>query len=93
MHSSGWQKYVINFRSSAAKYLARLEKRVYEKITFQLLRISLWFEEGMDIVKMQGGEPDIYRLRIGNLRVIYQKCDDILTIIVVKIWPRWDVYK
>lgn len=88
MHS----KYRLTYKKTAFKYLNRLEPKVFEKIVFLLLKISQWFEEGLDIEIMKG-EIDTYRLRLGGLRVVYEKKDTVMTILVLKIWPRWDVYK
>jgi hypothetical protein len=49
MHS----KYQIIYKKSAVKYLNRLEPKVFDKIVFQLLKISQGFEEGLDIEKMK----------------------------------------
>ena len=60
MHS----KYSLTYKKTAVKYLNRLEPKVFDKILFQLLKISQGFEEGLDIEKMKGHEIT-YRLRIG----------------------------
>lgn len=88
MHS----KYSLNYKKSAVKYLNRLDTKTVDKIIFQLLKISQGFEEGLDIEIMKWYQ-NLYRLRIGGLRVVYEKQDNIMTIIVLKIWPRGDVYK
>ena len=35
---------------------------------------------------------DEYRMRVGDFRVLYTKNDQALTILVVKIGPRGDIY-
>ena len=87
------KKYTLSYRREATSYLRRLEKKVFDKITFQLLKIAMWFEEGLDIARMKWFDESMYRLKIGNLRIIYQKQDDVMVILVIKIWPRGDVYK
>lgn len=44
-----------------------------------------------DIIPLQGGQ-DQYRLRVGNLRVIFSYPDG-NTLMIEKIKPRGDVYK
>ena len=42
--------------------------------------------------KMEGSD-DVYRVRCGHYRVIYQILDNVLTVIVVRARHRRDVYK
>lgn len=42
--------------------------------------------------KMEGSD-DVYRIRCGDYRIIYQILDDVLTVIVVRARHRRDVYK
>jgi mRNA interferase RelE/StbE len=44
------------------------------------------------VVKLSGGH-DLYRVRAGNYRIIFQIEDDILYVVVVKIGHRKDIYK
>lgn len=44
-------------------------------------------------VKKLEGEEDLYRVRVGDYRIIYQIQDDKLIILVVKIGDRKEVYK
>ena len=44
------------------------------------------------VVKMQGTE-NLYRVRSGNYRIIYEVQDDVLRVLVVKIGDRRDIYK
>ena len=42
--------------------------------------------------KLQGAD-DLYRLRVGDYRVIYQIQDDVLLVLVVRVGHRKDVYR
>lgn len=44
-------------------------------------------------VEKLSGEDDLYRVRTGNYRILYQIQDAILTITVVKTGDRKDVYR
>ena len=44
------------------------------------------------IVKLVG-EKDLYRIIVGNYRIIYTIVDDLLLVLVVKIAHRRDVYR
>ena len=81
------QTYKIEFEKAAQKFLAKQDKeqriRLYKAIS-QL-------PNGSDIKKLQG--HNLYRLRVGNYRIIYSR-DDIIKIIVVENMDnRGDVYK
>ena len=39
------------------------------------------------------GPHDLYRVRVGNYRVIYSVQDDVLLVLVVKVAHRRDVYR
>ena len=39
------------------------------------------------------GPYDLWRVRVGDWRIIYQIQDDVLIVVVVEIGPRGDVYR
>jgi mRNA interferase RelE/StbE len=39
------------------------------------------------------GEPDLYRLRVGQYRIIYQVQDETLTVLVLSIGHRREIYR
>ena len=43
-------------------------------------------------LKMHGGD-DLYRIRVGDYRIIYEIRDAILLVVVVKIGDRRDIYR
>ena len=53
---------------------------------------------GSDVPRPPGcdklaGPEDMYRIRVGDYRIVYQVCDEALMILVVKIGHRRDVYR
>jgi mRNA interferase RelE/StbE len=44
-------------------------------------------------VKKLEGEDELYRIRVGNYRVIYQVRDDVLIVLVVSLGDRKEIYK
>lgn len=44
-------------------------------------------------VKKLSGEKDIYRVRVGNYRVLYQIVDKVLVVVVVSVGHRREVYR
>ena len=80
--------YKIKFKKQAEKFL--LSRTHKEKA--QLLTAIYKLPDGVHIKKMEG-YTNRYRLRVGDVRVIYEVHDDVLVIIVLKIGNRGDVYK
>jgi mRNA interferase RelE/StbE len=39
------------------------------------------------------GEPDLYRIRVGPYRIIYQVKDEALTVLVLAIGHRREIYR
>jgi mRNA interferase RelE/StbE len=46
-----------------------------------------------NIIKLAGTMEDYYRLRVGNYRVIYEKRDNDLIILIIRIGHRREVYQ
>lgn len=83
--------YKIEITASAEKSLKKIPKKDLSKIitAIQILSISP-FPEGCRKLK---GEEDVYRVRQGNYRIIYEIFDQKLIILVLKIGHRKDIYK
>jgi len=79
------------FKKDAIKYLERLPTDLQDRIFHELDRLILGFHDNLDIKIMEPKNEWYYRLRIGKLRVIFQKIGSDYQILT--IWPRWDVYK
>jgi mRNA interferase RelE/StbE len=43
--------------------------------------------------KLQGATPDLWRVRVGDYRIIYQICDGVLMVAVTKIGHRKQIYR
>ena len=77
----------------AARYLGRMDARIKGQLVAKLEELAK-NPGAMPGVKPMAGEwAGFYRLRHGNLRVIYlhDKAND--TIIIAHVGPRGDVYK
>ena len=81
--------YKIYFRKSAAKELGKIPNPEVQKV---IQRIESLANDPRPIgcEKLTGQE--FYRIRKGNYRIIYSIQDDELTIWVVKIGHRKDIY-
>lgn len=63
-----------------------------KKIILWLKKISRWKLDNLDIKKLKWYE-NRYRLRVWKYRILFEKYEDKLIILVIDIWSRWDVYK
>jgi mRNA interferase RelE/StbE len=84
-------RYQVLFAPAADRQLRKLPQSVQKRIVRSV--------EGLQTnprppgaIKLQG-EHDLYRLRAGDWRVVYQVADDRLVVLVVRIGHRGDVYR
>lgn len=71
------------------KYLLRLPKNIYRKLSAVVIKILELRLEGLDVRKMEGFS-DRYRCRVGKYRIIFEKKEDFGDIIEIN--TRGDVY-
>lgn len=81
-------KYKINIEKKAVKFLSKQPKPQQIRLLKAIYKLP---DEG-DIKAMKGQEG-FYRLRVGSYRVIYLLCDSVLTVNVIRIGNRGDIYK
>lgn len=80
-------KYQIQIGKYAKKFLDSQSQRTKQR----LLRAIFKLPNGD--VSMLHGKTNRYRLRVGDFRILFEKYDDALIILVVEIGNRGDVYK
>lgn len=82
-------KYEIQISKQAQKFIKKQplyqQNRIIEAI------YCLPFEG--DIKRMAGGKSYEYRLRVGDYRILYERHDETLLILVIRIGNRGDIYK
>jgi mRNA interferase RelE/StbE len=83
--------YQIEFEKQAAKQFTALSDLVQQRILPKIDALAIE-PRGMGSVKLAGAE-DLYRIRVGDYRIIYSIQDDLLLILVVKIGHRRNVYR
>ena len=84
--------YRIRIKKSAEKALLRLSYRDRVAIDKKLQLLAADLErDDLDIKKLKGEQ--LYRLRQGDYRIIYQKQRSQLVILVVKIAHRKEAYR
>ncbi len=74
----------LNTRNSAEKTII--------KTKLEFLKEDPFGHAQLDIKKMMGYE-NVFRLRIGKIRIIYQVLNDELLILVISAGARGDIYK
>ena len=79
-------KYSIKFEKSAVKFLNKLTKEQRIRIYEAIKRLP----QGSDIKKLKN--KNLYRLRIGKIRVIYAIDNGMYIITVINIDSRGQVY-
>ena len=84
--------YKLKYRRQARNYLALLPLKIKSVIVDKLHQLAANPDNpSLDINVLKGREG--FRLKVGQYRIIYTRQDDRLTIEVVKIRPRGDIYK
>ena len=82
--------YKIYFRQSVLKDLAKIPKRELQRIIKRIEKLSA-DPRPRGCEKISG--QDRFRIRQGSYRIVYSIQDDELTIWVVKIGHRRDIYR
>jgi mRNA interferase RelE/StbE len=89
--SQPWPSYTVRYDPRAAKELAKLDRPVAR-------RIASAVEDLGDQPRPQGarplvGYPGLWRVRIGDYRVVYAIKDAELVVLALRIAHRSDVYR
>ncbi len=84
--------YKIKFTNTSFKDLERLDKSMRERILTELKSLSRSpLDSKRDIKKLKGIGKNIYRLRVGEFRIIYFLSD--IKLVVLRIIDRKDLIK
>lgn len=85
--------YHIKFVKSAQKEFEKLPKNIKAKTLDALHVLSRNpYSELLRVKRLKGAQA-LYRIRIGDYRVVYDVRADVLVILVIKIGHRSDVYR
>jgi len=84
-------QYEIQFKASAAKEFRKLPVEI--KARLQKAINALKTEPRPPGTKKLAGEDDLYRIRVGDYRVIYKVDDAVPLITVMRIRHRREVYQ
>ncbi|BBC22360.1 type II toxin-antitoxin system RelE family toxin [Pseudanabaena sp. ABRG5-3] len=83
--------YEVQILPKAARQIKALSVEVRQDISISIQ--SLANEPRPIGVKKLSGEKDIYRVRVGNYRVLYRIVDKVLVVVVVSVGHRREVYR
>ncbi len=82
--------YSLQIKRSAAKELAALPKQDRRRV---ITRIQSLAGEPRTVGAEKLSVRELYRIRQGDYRILYEIQDDVLTVMVVRIAHRRDVYR
>jgi len=83
--------YTVHLRPSAQKQLDKLAPRLRERIINRLEELER-YPRPRDARKVAGQE-DLFRIRVGDYRIVYEVHDQILIVLVIRVGHRREVYR
>jgi mRNA interferase RelE/StbE len=83
--------YHIEFAPAAVRQLKKLTDSVQKRLIDRIEKLAANPRPGN--VKKLANEENLYRLPVGDYRVIYQIQDKVLIVLVVKIGHRRNIYR
>lgn len=86
------KKYQVKFKRTAEKQLSKLPRQIQKKLR-SYIDEKLTKDPRPAGVRKLVGKDNLYRIRVGNYRIIYQINDDTLVVRITKLGDRRDVYK
>ena len=84
--------YKITFKNSAYKELERLPKATVRKIVVAIDGLEV-DPRPVGVKKLKDSSENLYRIRVGDYRVIYTINDGIKIVTILRIGHRKDIYK
>ncbi|MEU8258321.1 type II toxin-antitoxin system RelE/ParE family toxin [Micromonospora inaquosa] len=88
---SGDTRYTVQIDRSAAKLLRKLEPPVQARLVAAIA--ALGADPRPEGVKALAGHRGLFRVRVGDYRVVYTVNDSILVVLVVHLGHRREVYR
>jgi len=83
--------YEVEFTSKSEKQFKKLNKSIQKRLARKIDALSK--NPCPNGAKKLSGEEDIYRIRVGDYRIVYGIFDTELLVLVVKIGHRRDIYR
>lgn len=84
--------YSVSLRRSALKELQSLPKTAVQKVGGAIDKLAE-NPRPDGVKKLKGSEEDLYRIRVGDFRIVYSIEDEIKIVDIRKIGHRKDIYR
>jgi mRNA interferase RelE/StbE len=91
MPSDSARRYRIEITRDATRVLRRLPKNLLARMRDAIEALA--FDPRPPGVRKLAGYEDLYRIRVGDWRVIYSIEEEILVVLVIEIGPRGSVHR
>ncbi|TXT39351.1 MAG: RelE/StbE family addiction module toxin [Planctomycetota bacterium] len=85
------RRYRIDFKPSAAKSFAKLPTDLQKRIV-RAVELLADNPRPHGVVKMEG-DDNLWRIRVGDFRVVYEIHDSVLLVMVMRVGHRREVYR
>ncbi|MFQ5674247.1 MAG: type II toxin-antitoxin system RelE/ParE family toxin [Nitrospinales bacterium] len=83
--------YAVQISPAAARQIRKLSRSVQRKIVKRLEALEA-VPRPPGAVKIKGGE-NLYRIRTGDYRIIYEIRDQVLVVLILKVGDRKEIYR
>ncbi|MDF1525252.1 MAG: type II toxin-antitoxin system RelE/ParE family toxin [bacterium] len=83
--------YRLEFASTAVRQLGSLPLKIQRRVSTKIEALAT--EPRPAGCRKLKGPDDIFRVRVGDYRVLYQVGDDVLLVLVVSVRKRKEAYK
>ena len=83
----------INVSTQVSKYLKKIDKGIQQQIVKGIDRLRQLEDPRKSGKALQGGYAGFWRYRFGDYRVICEIQDETVTILVIKVGHRKEVYE
>ena len=83
--------YTVELTPAAKRQLRKLDRSIQERVVRRLDKLEK-DPRPPGVEKMEGDES-IYRIRMGEYRIVYEIQDKVLVVLVLKVGHRREVYR
>lgn len=84
--------YQLTFSDRSLKSLKHIPKADAKRILDAVKQLAVNPEDKANVKRLNNHELAIYRLRVGNYRILYDKDDGLRVIAIIDIGHRKDIY-
>lgn len=84
--------YSIRISPAADREIRKLDRPIQKRILKKLDDLEQEPRPN-GVEKLSGGSDARYRVRVGDFRIVYRIADDVLTVLVLKVGNRKEIYR